>query len=201
MRNPRRDVAALKKWLILALALTLAPSTARADWLFTPNIGGGFGGSAEGREHLTWGASFGWMGAGIIGWEADLAYSPEFFEPADGDVDFIDDSNVTSFMANLLVGVPIGGTTGGGVRPYLAGGLGLIQQNVQSDDDLFEVTNDEFGMNLGGGVMAFASDHVGFRGDLRYYRTLTDPEPDNEFDIDFGNFDFWRATGGVTFRW
>ena len=36
----------MKKWLIVsALALTLAPSTANADWLFTPNIGTGFGGS------------------------------------------------------------------------------------------------------------------------------------------------------------
>jgi hypothetical protein len=192
----------MKKWLIVsALALMLAPSTANADWLFTPNIGAGFGGSAEGREHLTWGASIGWMGAGIVGWEADFAYSPEFFEGDNDDLDFIDDSNVTTFMGNVLVGIPIGGTNGPGVRPYVAGGLGLIQQNVQSDDDLFEVTNDEFGMNIGGGVMGFATDHVGFRGDLRYFRALTDPEPDNEFDIDFGDFDFWRATGGITFRW
>ncbi|MBI3046742.1 MAG: hypothetical protein HYY76_00370 [Acidobacteria bacterium] len=72
---------------------------------------------------------------------------------------------------------------------------------MQSDDDLFEVTNDEFGINIGGGAMGFMTDHVGFRGDLRYYRALTDPEEDNEFDIDFGDFDFWRATAGLTFRW
>lgn len=192
----------MKKWIfIAALALALSPSTARADWLFTPNLGGGFGGNASGREHLTWGASIGWMGAGIFGWEADLAYTPEFFEEDDDDLDFIENSNVTSFMANVLVGVPIGGTTGGGFRPYLSGGAGLLQTNVQSDDDLFEVTNDEFGVNLGGGAMGFMTDNIGFRGDLRYYRALTDPEPDNEFDIDFGDFDFWRATAGITFRW
>ena len=192
----------MKKWLIVAaLALMLAPSTASADWLFTPSIGAGFGGSAAGREHLTWGASIGWMGAGIVGWEADFSYSPEFFEGDDDDVDFIDNSNVTSFMGNVIVGVPIGGQAGAGVRPYVAGGLGLIQQHVQSDDDLFEVTNDEFGMNVGGGIMGFATDHIGFRGDLRYFRAFTDPESDNEFDIDFGDFDFWRATGGITFRW
>jgi opacity protein-like surface antigen len=192
----------MKKWVFLAaLALALSPSSARADWLFTPNIGGGFGGSASGREHLTWGASFGWMGAGVLGWEADLAYTPEFFEGDDDDFDFIENSNVTSFMANVLVGIPIGGQTGGGFRPYLSGGGGLLQTNVQSDDDLFEVTNDEFGINIGGGAMGFMTDNVGFRGDLRYYRALTDPEPDNEFDIDFGDFNFWRATVGLTFRW
>lgn len=192
----------MKKWLIAAgLALSLVPGTASADWLFTPNIGAGFGGSASGREHLTWGASIGWMGAGVLGWEADLGYSPEFFEGDDDDVDFIDSSNVTSFMGNVLVGVPIGGTAGPSVRPYFAGGLGLIQSNLSDADDLFEVNNDEFGMNIGGGVMGFATDHVGFRGDLRYFRALTDPEPDNEFDVDFGDFDYWRATAGVTFRW
>ena len=192
----------MKKWLIAAgLALSLVPGTASADWLFTPNIGGGFGGSASGREHLTWGASFGWMGAGVLGWEADLGYSPEFFEGDDDDVEFIDDSNVTTFMGNVLVGVPIGGTNGPGVRPYFVGGLGLIQTNLSDADDLFEVNNDEFGMNLGGGLMGFATDHVGFRGDLRYFRALTDPEPDNEFDLDLGNFDYWRATAGITFRW
>ena len=50
--------------MFAAMALMLAPGAANADWLFTPNIGAGFGGSASGREHLTYGASIGWMGAG-----------------------------------------------------------------------------------------------------------------------------------------
>ena len=187
--------------LLAALSLALLPGTARADWLFTPNIGGGFGGDASGREHLTWGASIGWMGAGVFGWEADLAYTPEFFEGDDNDVDLIENSNVTSFMANVLIGVPVGGQTGAGFRPYVSGGAGLLQQQVQGDDDLFEVTNSEFGVNVGAGAMGFMTDHVGFRGDIRYYRGLSDPEEDNEFDIDFGDFDFWRGTVGVTFRW
>jgi len=192
----------MKKWVFLAaLALALSPSTARADWLFTPNIGGGFGGDASGREHLTWGASFGWMGAGVFGWEADLAYTPEFFQGDDNDLDFISNSNVTSFMANVLVGIPIAGQTGAGFRPYISGGGGLLQTHVQSSTDLFDVTNDEFGVNIGGGAMGFMTDNVGFRGDLRYYRALTDPEPDNEFDIGLADFDFWRATAGITFRW
>lgn len=187
--------------MIAALSLVLLPGTARADWLFTPNIGGGFGGDASGREHLTWGASIGWMGAGIIGWEADLAYTPEFFEGDDDDLDLIENSNATSFMANVLVGVPVGGQTGGGFRPYFSGGLGVLQREVQSNDDLFEIDNSEFGFNLGGGAMGFMTDHVGFRGDIRYYRSFEDPELDNEFDIGVGNFDFWRGTAGITFRW
>lgn len=192
----------LKKCVVMAaFALALSPAVAQADWLFTPNIGAGFGGNASGREHLTYGASIGWMGEGIIGWEADFAYTPEFFEGDDDDLDLIGDNNVTSFMANLIVGVPVGGQTGGGVRPYLSGGAGLLQSKVTGADDLFEVDNSEFGVNVGAGLMGFMTDHVGFRGDVRYYRALGDPEEDNEFDIDFTDFDFWRGTVGLTFRW
>ena len=192
----------LKKYTMLAaMVLLLAPASARADWLFTPNVGAGFGGNASGREHLSWGASVGWMGAGILGWEADFAFTPEFFEGDDDDVDLFDSSNVSSFMVNAIIGAPVGGTTGGGFRPYFSGGAGLLQSSVEDVEQLFEVSNSDFGINLGGGAMGFMTDHVGFRGDLRYYRSLSDPDEDNEFDIDFGDFDFWRATGGVTFRW
>jgi opacity protein-like surface antigen len=192
----------LKKCAIMAaLALVLAPGAARADWLFTPNIGAGFGGDASGREHLTYGASIGWMGAGVFGWEADFAYTPEFFQGDDDSLDLFSDSNVTSFMANALIGIPVGGQTGGGFRPYFTGGVGVMQRELGEADDLFPIDNSEFGFNLGAGAMGFASDHIGFRGDVRYYRSFEDPVEDNEFDIGVGNFDFWRGTVGVTFRW
>jgi opacity protein-like surface antigen len=188
----------LKKCAMMAaLVLVLSPGAARADWLFTPSIGTGFGGVAEGRSHLTYGASIGWMGEGIFGWEADLAYTPEFFEPDDDDLDLVENSNVVSFMANAIVGVPIGGTMGKGFRPFVSGGLGLLQLNVENADSLFDVDSNEFGINLGGGAMGFMTDHVGFRGDIRYYRALTDVEE----RVDLADFDFWRGTVGVTFRW
>jgi hypothetical protein len=74
----------LKKCVVIAaLALVLAPVSARADWLFTPNLGTTFGGAASDREHLTYGVSIGWMGAGVIGLEGDFQFTPEFFEPND----------------------------------------------------------------------------------------------------------------------
>src|SRR5690349_7980405 len=67
-RSGQRENQMLKKCVIVAaVALMLAPGKASADWLFTPNIGAGFGGAASGREHLTYGASIGWMGAGVFG--------------------------------------------------------------------------------------------------------------------------------------
>jgi opacity protein-like surface antigen len=194
----------LKKWAVMAaLALALSPAAASADWLFTPNIGAGFGGSASGREHVTYGASIGWMGGGIVGWEADLSYVPEFFEGDDDDPDLLNtgDSNVTSVMGNILIGVPIGGQTGGGVRPYFTAGAGLLHTRVEDVEALFEVDNNDFGINVGGGVMGFATDNVGFRGDIRYIRGFGEDESNERFDLDLSDFDFWRASVGVTFRW
>jgi hypothetical protein len=187
--------------LMGALVLALAPATARADWLFTPNIGTTFGADANGNEHFTYGASIGWMGAGIFGWEADLSYTPEFFSGNDNSFALADDNNVVSWMANAIIGIPFGGQRGGGFRPYVAVGAGVLQRQATSADSLFTIDNSEFGFNVGGGAMGFVSDHVGFRGDLRYMRSFEDPNEDNEFDIGVGNFDYWRGTAGVTFRW
>ena len=55
-------------------------------------------------------------------------------------------------------------------------------------------------MNAGAGLHMFFSDSVGIRGDVRYFRSLQDDEPDDEFDIALSDFDFWRASVGVTFR-
>ena len=192
----------LKKYAMLAvLALMLAPRAASADWLFTPHLGAAFGGDASGREHLTYGASIGWMGAGVLGWEADFSYTPEFFQGDDDDVELFSDSNVTTFMANVILGVPVGGTTGGGFRPYFTGGVGLMQSSVTDAVSFLKVDNSEFGINLGAGAIGFVGDHVGIRGDVRYFRALSDPDEDNEFDIDLGDFDYWRAAVGLTFRW
>jgi len=188
----------LKRYaLMAALLLVLAPVSARADWLFTPNSWTTFKGSTNGNEHFTYGASIGWMGAGIVGWEADFQYTPEFFEANDGDFDFIDSSNVVSVMGNVLVGIPVGGQRGPGIRPFFTGGIGLLRSSVQANSDLFAVDSNDWGFNLGAGAMGFATDHIGFRGDIRYVRSFQDLG-DN---LDAGSFNFWRANAGVTFRW
>ena len=187
--------------MIAALSLVLLPGTARADWLFTPALGSTFGGDTNGNEHFTYNLSLGWMGAGIVGWEADFGFTPEFFESDDADLDFDGGNNVVSAMGNVLVGIPVGGQTGGGFRPYVAAGIGMLQTEARTNDDLFALDNSEFGFNLGFGAMGFMTDHVGFRGDIRYLRSFEDPTEDNEFDLGVGNFDYWRGTAGVTFRW
>jgi hypothetical protein len=207
---------ALRK-LVIASALVLtafaaAPAKASADWLFTPFIGMNFGGTAgftdslgdfedEFEQKMNFGASLSWMGAGALGFEVDFGYSPNFFENTAGDGDFeFGDSNVTTLMANLKVGAPFGGQTGGGIRPYASGGLGIIESRIDDADDLFEVNSTDWGLNVGGGVAGFFNDNFGLQGDVRYFRSLQDNEPDDELDVALGSFSFWRGTVGLVFR-
>jgi hypothetical protein len=198
---------------VLALMLFVAaPAKASADWLFTPFFGMNWGGNAEFtdfggdfedefEQKMNFGASLSWMGAGAFGFEVDFGYSPNFFQNTTGDDDFeFGDSNVTTLMANLKVGAPFGGQTGGGIRPYASGGLGLIKSRIDDPDDLFELNSTDWGFNVGGGVTGFFNDNFGLQGDVRYFRSLQDNEPDDEFDLALGSFNFWRGTVGLVFR-
>jgi hypothetical protein len=192
----------MRRYFIAALLVgAFVPTPARADWLFTPSLGSTFGGDTNGSEHFTYGLSFGWLGIGTFGWEADLSFTPEFFEGADDDFDFDGGSNVATAMANFVLTTPVTSTNSGVFRPYFTAGVGMLQTEARSNDDLFAVDNSEFGFNLGVGAMGFVSNHVGFRGDVRYLRSFIDPDEDNEFDIAVGNFDYWRGSVGLTFRW
>jgi hypothetical protein len=198
---------------IVALAIFASvPSKASADWLFTPYIGWNWGGSAaftdfagdfedEFERRSNFGASLAWMGAGAVGFEVDFGFSPNFFENTAGGDDFaFGDSNVTTLMANLTVGAPFGGQSGVGIRPYASGGVGLIKTRIDDPDELFELNSTDWGVNVGGGVAGFFNDRFGLRGDVRYFRSLQDNEPDDELDIALGSFNFWRGTVGFTIR-
>ena len=206
----------LRKFIIAAslvlVGSAVSPAKASADWLFTPFIGANWGGAAtfneagadfedEFERKVNFGASLGWMGAGIAGFEIDFGYSPNFFQNTVGDEDFeFGDSNVTTLMANVILGAPIGGQTGLGIRPFAVGGVGIIKSQIGDAEDLFDINSNNFGFNVGGGVTAFLSDTFGIRGDIRYFRSLQDNEPDDEFDVALADFRFWRGTVGATFR-
>ena len=84
------------------------------------------------------------------------------------------------------MGIPIGGQRGGGVRPYVTGGAGLLRSNI-SATTFFpnDFHANDFGINVGGGVHGYFNDRVGLRGDLRYFRLLQDNEPAAN-DLDLG---------------
>lgn len=203
---------------VAALSMTAVSGTAWADWIVTPFVGWNFGGSADVSgcvadqcgvstsdkfEHkIDYGVSLATMGAGIAGFEFDVGYSPNFFATdtaSNNAFRFTNTSNVVTVMGNLILGAPIGGH-GASIRPYAVGGVGLIRTNVQDFEQTFSVnTKNDFGFDLGAGVMGFFSDAVGLRGDIRYLRAFTGSNS-NVTGLGLSNFRFWRGSVGVAFK-
>jgi len=176
-----------------AAAIVAASSKpAAAQLSVTPFVGSTFAADAP-KAKLATGFAATYMGR-FAGVEAELGYSPDFFAE-DANTSLVGDSNVTSVMGTLLVGYGRAR-----VKPYAAIGAGLLRSRVAGADALFDdVSTNNFGFNVGAGATALLNEHIGLRGDVRYFRSLTDDDPDGNFDLAVGNFDFWRAYGGLTF--
>jgi hypothetical protein len=182
--------------------MTLSAAPARADVLFIPFFGVNFGGDA-GKDfsesfdssQFSWGASIAAMGAGVFGVEGDFGYSPDFYGKTDAG-----GSSVMTVMGNLVLGIPFGGQSGFGVRPYGVVGMGLMRSQAEFGG-LADGDDNKFAWNFGGGIMMFFGNSVGIRGDVRYFRTF---EALDILGIDIANppgkLDFTRGSFGVVFR-
>jgi len=195
----------LRRTLALGLLLmALTPAAARADGLLVPFAGVNFGGNAgetfsngADAKRFDWGVSFAWMGGGVFGFEGDIGYSPDFYGKND-----VGGSSVLSLAGNLLIGVPFGGQQGFGVRPFGLVGIGLLRSDLESFDELVGIDNSELAWNFGGGVIVFFSQHVGIRGDIRYFRTFGDVNY-GPIEITSGAdaIDYSRAALGLVLRY
>lgn len=185
----RTSIAALA---LGAMFVAATPARSEAQTFITPFAGATFEGDSAG-ERLTGGASVLFMGA-VAGFELEAGFTPDFF--GQGDVfNFDTDGNVTSLSANLVLGVGAGP-----VRPYVTGGVGLLRSRISSAEQLFDdISDNDLGVNAGGGLIVMFSEHVGLRGDLRYFRSLRDIDIE-DLSVGLGSLDFWRAYGGVTFK-
>ncbi|MGC4086227.1 MAG: outer membrane beta-barrel protein [Vicinamibacterales bacterium] len=110
------------KALTAAIALTLvSASYAAADPYVSPWAGVNFGTDID-NGRGAFGVRAGAMGGGAVGGEINLGFSPSFF----GTKNDFGNNTVLDVMANLIIGIPIGGQSGPGIRPFVTGGLGLI---------------------------------------------------------------------------
>ena len=178
---------------IAAVTCVWMPARARAEGFVSPWLGVNFGNDSEEGDYAV-GVNAGYMGAGIIGGEIGVGYSPDFFGESAK-------NHELDVMGNLIIGIPIGGTSGGGLRPYVTGCLGLIRTSIETGVPNVG-QNSDFEYNLGAGVMGYFGDHIGLRGDLRYFRTLNseDLSAPGFPEIDLGSFNFWRASFGIVIR-
>jgi hypothetical protein len=163
---------------IAIVALTLAPAPARADVLFTPFFGVNFGGDS-GKEfseafdtsQYNWGASIAFMGGGIFGFEGDFGFSPDFYGKTE-----VGGSNAFTATGNLILGIPLGGQQGFGVRPYGLVGAGLLKSASDFGTAIADIDESSMTWSAGGGVLVFFGSSAGIRFDVRYFRTFDDLE-------------------------
>jgi opacity protein-like surface antigen len=189
-----------------AVAWVCAPTQARADGYVNPWAGVNFAYNDEVGTHRTcvnndcsdrwgWGVNAGWMGGGIIGGEVAFGWTPNVYGNTF-------DNRVWDLMGNLIVGIPIGGQHGAGVRPFVTAGLGAINTKIVGGTAASSLDNTDFGYNFGAGVNGYFSDHFGIRSDFRFFRTV---------NADFGSlstavspsegqFHFWRWGIGLLIR-
>ncbi len=190
---------------VAAVAVLLAAPAAHAQGHANVFVGSNFSGDA-GRSlsaalndgsRLTWGGAIGGTFNGIFGAEVDFAYARHFF----GDDDVLGNNYVLTLMPSLIVGVPVGGESGPGIRPYGTAGFGWIRRDL-SVAGIDTIKDNDLGYSIGFGVDGFATDHFGIRADYRYFRTVNADESSNVVGISLneGSFSFSRGSVGAVFR-
>jgi hypothetical protein len=197
----------MRRRLAVALLLWLcAPATkASADWLIIPFVGTSLAGETtflvleEGAgSRLTLGASVALIGSGMLGIEADVAHTPRFFE-GDDPLGLLLSSRVTTVSGNLLLAAPLS-LTRESLRPYLVGGLGLLQARASDAFSLFPLEEDRLALTVGGGAIGFVSDVTGLRFDVRHIKVVSGADGRLARE-GVSRLSFWRATAGIVIRY
>ena len=189
--------------LILAASFTVclvlvAPAKAAADVFLS-----GFGGATfidDGKNKGNFGGGIGLGGLVSVEFEAARTQLGNYTGIPAVDLN----AHLSTYMGNLMFRLPRGP-----IQPYVSAGAGIVRLSGSVDvpflGSAFSASADDVGWNFGGGVMFFPGSNIGFRGDVRRFQAgdlswdeITDVGGLNDLPLPKANF--WRATGGVTFR-
>lgn len=180
--------------LLIVSALVLTPATASAEGFISPFIGFNYGGDSGcptatncENKHSNFGVSAGKLGA-IGGGEFEFGYAKNFFGEAPGV-----DTSVLTMMGNVVLGPKIGF-----VRPFVLGGVGLIKSHVELTAGSLLDSSNNFGWDIGGGVMLMFGEHVGVRGDVRRFQSFQNQSILN-FSLADEKLSFSRAVAAAVF--
>ena len=164
------------------------PASAQLTGWFTAHAGQTMGGDTTDN-----GAAFGvsmaafesrsWFGADV-----DFAHSTTFNDER------FDDSGLTTLMANLIVSPAYQK-----IQPYLLAGGGVIRVRGCVADCVRTLSKTEFGLDAGGGLQVQLTEMLAVRGELRYFRILS--QIDDLPRTASGSFDFFRLSAGLTLTW
>jgi opacity protein-like surface antigen len=181
----------LRQLALTSLALALLVTPAAAETVLTPFAGVAYGGATD-RSRPAYGGSIAFIG-GTSGFEIELGVVPEFFGDESSSALF-NENNVVSAMGSFMLVFPAGGA-----RIYGVAGGGLLRTRLEVLSSLFDASSNDFGIDVGGGILLDLSPSLGLRGDVRYFRSLSDISI-GDLDLDIGSVDYWRITGGLTLR-
>jgi hypothetical protein len=203
--------------LVTFAVLLGLPVAAHADWSLAPFLGRTFHGSTtlidheRGAEkgHWHFGGSVTMLGAGPLGVEGLVVYTPQFFQqddsPVFGDVPPVNivKSRSIALMGNAVLAQPRR-RNDYAPRLFVSGGFGILHASATDFNGVTPVSVNLLGYNLGGGMMGFFSERAGLRLDLRYFGTLKEREPQpGEAPISVGpaRLSYWTANVGVILRY
>lgn len=165
--------------LLLAIVIVvLSPLSASAEMFFAPFAGVKFGGStsifdiefAAGEKKFTMGAALIAMDQGLLGYEASIGYIPGYFE-RDNRL-WSTGSFAVDLSGSVLLSAPPA-LTGGGLRPYIAVGAGLIHVQAADKLEILQVRRTVPAGHVGIGAVGLFTNDVGVRFDYRFLRSLT----------------------------
>ena len=164
--------------LLTAALLVATPVTARADLFAVPFLGMKFGGStpifdidfAAGARKFSMGGAVMQVDDGVVGWEGSFGYVPGYFEGVNQLVK--PGSFVIDLTGSALLSAPPG-FTGGGLRPYVALGGGLVHAQSSEIVNVLQVRRTIPVASVGGGATGLLTNNVGVRFDYRFTRSLT----------------------------
>jgi opacity protein-like surface antigen len=186
-------------------ALLLIPATraAAADWQVRPSLGLTFGGDTSfvlpdlkfADRKLDFGVSGVLLGE-IFGIEADFGHTPGVFNASRPQL--VVQSGVTTLTGNIVVALPrrLAQYT---LRPYVAGGAGLMHVASGNLAGVLEVSENLTAMDIGGGVTGFLTDRIGVGWDVRWFNSLGG----SITALSLGRTEqlsFWRVNMGVAIR-
>ena len=141
------------------------------------------------------------MGAGIIGFEVDFGTTPNFFQNTTGDGNFeYGDGYVTT-----LHGQPHRrradrrSDAASASVPTASAGIGLLRSSIDGGGLFDEVSSSDLGFNAGP-ARTCSSATTSASAAMFATSARSSATDDAELGLDIEDFDFWRGTVGVTFR-
>jgi len=182
---------------VCALTVLMSlPREAAAQGFISPVVQSNFGGDAGcvrpmdcEQNRFGYGVGLGVMG-NLLGFEEEVSYTPNFF----GDIPGVT-SSVLTLTSNLLLIPKLGP-----IRPYGEIGVGLIRSHLATTPvTLIQSDTNNFGWDVGGGLMIALAPHVGVRGDLRYFKSLQDFSLVG-ITLSGQQLDFGRLTGALVVK-